>query len=226
MKKQLIITLSLIALGTLVLLSFSCTGGGPNTNSPNTTVQNNSGSNNTAPGSNTGSASPATNPCTVADLPGRRQAVEDDIRNEINNDPSLRDQLGNQSYQFNFTVREMNGKLEVIFTGKISGEGNSNGNNPKMQHFFNTFKKVLKRNCVEKVVFGSPARAKDSIGFEWNAACESPLVDCRGECVQVCNPVGGNTNYSNVNKNSNTNNSNSNKNSNTNTNSNANVNKP
>jgi hypothetical protein len=79
---------------------------------------------------------------------------------------------------------------------------------------------------VEPPEYIDPAAA-DSTQFQWTAACESPLVECDGECLRTYNGVGSPTPFGNTNSranNSNTGNSNTNSNRNTNSNTNANSN--
>ncbi len=179
MKKQLSISVLTIVSLTAVLLSLSCGG-----TSQSNTVRSNAVNGNPA----TSNIDQSTETFVSADCSGNAAAKKDKIKREveakINNEEKLRYQHNQNKKNFYFEpVVDSNGIATLYIWGFIF---TSSRDRNKLNE---TFKDVMKKECVEKVVFTSPPSILESVASFEFVLCEHPnrICDdgsCREDCVR------------------------------------------
>ncbi len=181
MKNRLTTMILAIILCAAVLMSLSCKG-----TSQNTTSSNNAASN-TAVNINQNISVQDGESDTTLDIkcdvsnPNRQQEVFNKIEKDIQKEPILKYEY--EDGKFDFDVVDESGKLVVYIWGRVYTAPED-----KVDALNKTFKKLVKKGCVSKVVFGEPTGDKTLAprGFEYNL-CESPNGVCAdGTCKQGC----------------------------------------
>jgi hypothetical protein len=183
-----------------VLLNLSCAG-----TPPNNTVKSNTVNGNAAPSNTDQSNETFADVEWPEDATGKKDKINREVKEKINSEKNLRYQHNENKKNFYFEpVVDAKGVATLYIWGSIFTSSKD------LNKLNETFKDVMKRKCVEKVVFTSPPDMLErAASFEF-LLCEAPNQICSdGSCREYCDRKDVNAN-TNMNSNTNTR-SNSNK---------------